>query len=103
MDVDSKNLKIVQTIIMLAHNLDMDVIAEGIETEEQQAKLKNLECAYGQGYFFSLPLAAKAAEVLIAKLYASSSAYADCEASDYKSAHIEVDIPQKPHRRFLIC
>ncbi len=103
MDIDSKNSKIVQTIIMLAHNLDMDVIAEGIETEEQQAKLKNLECAYGQGYFFSPPLAAKAAEVLIAKLCVSSSAYVNCEDSEYKSAQIEVDIAQKPHRRFLIC
>jgi len=103
MDIDSKNSKIVQTIIMLAHNLDMDVIAEGIETEEQQAKLKNLECAYGQGYFFSPPLAAKAAEVLIAKLCVSSSAYADCEAREYKSTQIDVDIPQKPSRRFLIC
>lgn len=103
MDIESKNLKIVQTIIMLAHNLDMDVIAEGIETEAQQAKLKNLGCEYGQGYFFSKPLAAVAAEVLIAKLCASSSAYAHCEASEYKSAQIEVDIFQKPSRRFLIC
>lgn len=103
MDVDSKNSKIVQTIIMLAHNLGMDVIAEGIETEDQQAKLKNLGCEYGQGYFFSKPLAAVAAEVLIAKLYVSSSAYPDCEADEYNSTQVKVDIPRKPRRRSLIC
>lgn len=36
---------------MLAHNLGMDVIAEGIETEDQQAKLKNLGCEYGRDIF----------------------------------------------------
>lgn len=62
---DGKNAEIVDTIIMLAHNLGMDVIAEGIETEAQAQQLKSRRCEFGQGYFFSRPVAAEAAGVLI--------------------------------------
>jgi len=47
---------IVRTISTLAHNLGMEVIAEGIETEEQYQQLKKLGCEYGQGYLFSRPV-----------------------------------------------
>ena len=48
--------EIAQTIIMLGKNLGMDLIAEGIETEMQKDVIKNLDCQYGQGYFFCKPL-----------------------------------------------
>lgn len=51
-----KNLDITQTIITLAHSLDLDVISEGVETEEQLDILRSLQCEYGQGYLFSPPL-----------------------------------------------
>lgn len=47
---------IVRTISTLARNLGMEVIAEGIETEEQYRELKMLGCEYGQGYLFSRPV-----------------------------------------------
>ncbi len=47
---------IVRTISTLARNLGMEVIAEGIETEEQFQQLKMLGCEYGQGYLFSRPV-----------------------------------------------
>jgi len=47
---------IVRTISTLARNLGMEVIAEGIETEEQYRQLKMLGCEYGQGYLFSRPV-----------------------------------------------
>jgi diguanylate cyclase (GGDEF)-like protein len=47
---------IVRTISTLARNLGMEVIAEGIETEEQYKQLKMLGCEYGQGYLFSHPV-----------------------------------------------
>jgi EAL domain-containing protein (putative c-di-GMP-specific phosphodiesterase class I) len=56
-DQHSKNLEIVCTTIRLAHGLGMDTIAEGIETEQQLAHLKTLNCEYGQGYLFAKPLA----------------------------------------------
>lgn len=48
--------KIVSYIILLAHNLGCDVVAEGIETEEQVEILKNSDCDYAQGYYFSRPI-----------------------------------------------
>jgi len=61
----SENGEIVHTIIKLAQNLKMKVIAEGIETGEQLAKLKLLNCEYGQGYLFSKPLAPDSASMFI--------------------------------------
>lgn len=56
MSVDSESLEIVRTIITLAHSLGMDAIAEGVESEFQMEQLVELECEYGQGYFFSKPI-----------------------------------------------
>ena len=59
------NLKIIETIVTLAHHLGMEVTAEGVEVAEQLAQLRKLKCEYGQGYFFSRPLDTQAAEALI--------------------------------------
>lgn len=48
--------KLVSTIVAMAKALDLDVIAEGIETETQAEKLRDLGCEFGQGYLFSKPL-----------------------------------------------
>jgi len=63
---DEGNAEIARTILILAHNLGMDVIAEGIETQGQLAHLRSLGCEYGQGYFFSQPIDASTATKLIA-------------------------------------
>lgn len=60
-----ENAEIVYTIVKLAQNLKMKVVAEGIETEEQLAHLRRINCEYGQGYFLSNPLEAAEAEALI--------------------------------------
>jgi EAL domain-containing protein (putative c-di-GMP-specific phosphodiesterase class I) len=62
--------EIVQTIMALAHDLGMKVVAEGIETDEQLAKLQTMECEYGQGYFFTKPVDSRAAETFLTKSYA---------------------------------
>jgi diguanylate cyclase (GGDEF)-like protein/PAS domain S-box-containing protein len=59
MDTDSKSSAIVRTILLLASNLGLDVVAEGIETEAQLNELRTHGCTLGQGYFFSRPLEAK--------------------------------------------
>ena len=51
-------LQIVRTIVELARVLGMDVVAEGIETQEQYALLRQLGCRFGQGFLFSRPVAA---------------------------------------------
>jgi len=50
--------QIAQTIVMLAHNLGMQVIAEGVETTGQLKQLRSLNCQYAQGYLFCRPQAA---------------------------------------------
>ena len=68
MVVGDENSKLVSTIISLAHNLKINVTAEGIETSDQLMQLKELSCEKGQGYYFSKPLEADAATELINSL-----------------------------------
>jgi diguanylate cyclase (GGDEF)-like protein/PAS domain S-box-containing protein len=57
--------EIVRAIVGLAHNLGLDVIAEGVETVEQLEQLKALGCEFGQGYLFSRPVEHAEAEALL--------------------------------------
>jgi diguanylate cyclase (GGDEF)-like protein/PAS domain S-box-containing protein len=61
----SDSLEIVRTIINLAHNLKMQVVAEGVETQSQAARLRGMGCEYAQGYFFAKPLDGEAASHLL--------------------------------------
>jgi len=65
MELDRENFEIVRTIVTLAHNLGMDVTAEGVETVEQLAQLKTLGCECGQGYLFSKPVDRQGVEAMI--------------------------------------
>jgi len=56
---------ILQSIIQLAHNLELSVVAEGVETFPQHEFLHDLDCGEGQGYFYSPPLKSKEFEKLI--------------------------------------
>lgn len=56
---NEKSYKLVETIISIARTMEMNVVAEGIETEEQQVVLTRLGCDYLQGYLFSRPLPAE--------------------------------------------
>jgi diguanylate cyclase (GGDEF)-like protein/PAS domain S-box-containing protein len=70
----NENKEIVRTILMLAQNLGMDVVAEGVETREQLALLRKLGCEYGQGFLFSKPVDAEGAEQIIAETRAGEVA-----------------------------
>jgi diguanylate cyclase (GGDEF)-like protein/PAS domain S-box-containing protein len=56
---------IVRTIVELAHNLGRRVIAEGVETAEQLARLRALGCEHAQGFYFARPLPPGEAELLL--------------------------------------
>ncbi|MBF0203958.1 MAG: ammonium transporter [Desulfamplus sp.] len=66
-NTDHENMEIAKTIIILAHNLNLKVIAEGIERMEQLETLRGLNCDYIQGYFYSKPVAERQAMQLIEK------------------------------------
>jgi len=63
---NEENLAIVRTIVALAQNLGMDVVAEGVETEDQLKLLRKLECENGQGFLFSTPLGGRQLNEFIA-------------------------------------
>ncbi len=65
MDCDEKSAEIVRTILMLAQNLNIETVAEGVETQQQLNQLIALGCRFGQGYLFSKPVAAEEARKLI--------------------------------------
>ncbi|MGB3535935.1 MAG: EAL domain-containing protein [Microcoleaceae cyanobacterium] len=64
-DKNREVFETVKMIISLAHSLEMNVIAEGIENLDQLKKLQALGCHYGQGYFLSQPLQAEAAHLFL--------------------------------------
>jgi len=65
MNEADENLQIVKTIVTLAGNLGMQVVAEGVQNEEQLEQLRLLKCQYGQGYYFSKPLDVADADLFV--------------------------------------
>ncbi len=66
-DKHAENKQILLTIMSLANNLHLRVVAEGIETEDQLKLLQDLKCDFGQGYLFSKPLPKDEIENLLYK------------------------------------
>jgi diguanylate cyclase (GGDEF)-like protein/PAS domain S-box-containing protein len=64
-DISAHNLEIIRAIIALARHLKVGVIAEGVETLEQMAQLRDLECEFGQGHFFAAPVDSQAAQNML--------------------------------------
>ncbi len=65
METNKKHHAIVKTIAFMAANLDLDVVAEGVETEKHASLLKEMGIRYAQGYFFSRPVPGEEALELI--------------------------------------
>jgi diguanylate cyclase (GGDEF)-like protein/PAS domain S-box-containing protein len=83
---NNENIEIVRTIVMLAQNLGMDVVAEGVETKEQLALLRKLGCENGQGYFFSRPVSVGGAEKIIGDTYTSQASAASLDDKPARAA-----------------
>ncbi len=63
----AENIEIVRTIVSLAENMGMDVVAEGVETLSHLTQLRKLNCKFGQGYLFSRPVDADSVTAWIAR------------------------------------
>jgi diguanylate cyclase (GGDEF)-like protein len=68
MEFEEENSEIVRTIMTLGRNLDMSVVAEGVETQAQLELLRTLGCDMGQGFLFSNAVDSEAAEAWLASL-----------------------------------
>ncbi len=65
--LEVEDTAIVQTVVDLAHILGMEVVAEGVEIEEQETLLKEMGCDMAQGFYFTEPLPPEAATRFLAE------------------------------------
>lgn len=89
MDEDAKSGAIVKTILMLGENLDLEVVAEGIETASQLDKLRSLGCTKGQGYLFSRPIDQETAEAF---LESGANVFADNPALHFHTTSPMIEV-----------
>ena len=68
---DQQSQVMVKSTIELAHNLNMDVVAEGVETEDAGRSLYKMGCNYAQGYVFGAPMKAMEAQAFVAHYWSS--------------------------------
>jgi diguanylate cyclase (GGDEF)-like protein/PAS domain S-box-containing protein len=66
MEEDERSRQLVHTILTLSRSLGVAAVAEGIETEQQLALLRQMQCGYAQGFLFSEPITAARMEELLA-------------------------------------
>jgi EAL domain-containing protein (putative c-di-GMP-specific phosphodiesterase class I) len=69
--VEVEDTAIMQSIVDLAHILGMEVVAEGVEIEEQETLLNEMGCDFAQGFFFSEPLPPEALQRFLAQEWTS--------------------------------
>lgn len=62
---DPRQELLLRGIVELAHRIGLEVVAEGVETEEERAVLTRIGCDYAQGYLFARPLSVADAEALL--------------------------------------
>lgn len=74
--------ELVKTVLHLARDLQLGVIAEGVETEAQLEKLQKLGCEYCQGFLLSPPLDAKAARSMLEMIQAGQNPFAHLKVND---------------------
>jgi len=86
MNRDPETHEIVRIIVMLAHNLGLKVVAEGIEESEQMTMLQELGCEMGQGYLFSKPVSAESIEQLLASNQSAKAPRTKAQAAGSTSA-----------------
>lgn len=80
---DTDDMAIIKAIITLARGLNLNVVAEGVETEEQQEQLRSLNCHEMQGYWLSPPLDAQVATQFLCKHHVQQTHYCKQSVNGY--------------------
>ena len=94
---DERAAVILESIVSLAHNLGLALVAEGIETQEQVDRLGALACDYGQGFFIGEPMTAKqVADALSGMPYAASKDRTAIKALWERAATAPAELPPLP-------
>ena len=88
----SETRDIVRTIINLAQNLNVDIVAEGVETAEQRDLLYEMGCSHAQGYLYAQPVPGPEVQGVLANNQKSPSVPRPMTSSDHESSRIETHL-----------
>ena len=88
----SETRDIVRTIINLAQSLNLDVVAEGVESAEQRDLLYQMGCTHAQGYFYAKPVPGTEVLALLANNMKSQSLPRTIQSSESESSRIETQL-----------
>jgi diguanylate cyclase (GGDEF)-like protein/PAS domain S-box-containing protein len=80
--ISAESSEIVKTIMELARSLQMEVVAEGVETEDQLEQLAAMGCKYVQGYYFSRPVSAPATQGILMERERLQRSFATLQAAN---------------------
>ena len=74
LDMDIRDEIIIRDIVEMGKHLDLQIIAEGVETQEQSNFLESIGCDIAQGYFYGKPMSVEDFEALLLKQYGQGGA-----------------------------
>ena len=96
---DGQNAAIVRSLIAMAHNLGLSIIAEGVETAAQAAFLRNEKCEEAQGFLYAKPLSAADFEVYLRTRQIGAPPADLADARFYRSAPLATTLKSATRRR----
>ena len=84
-DNASKGVQIIESVVEMAHRLNMPMVTEGVETQEQVELLRSMNCIYVQGYYYYRPMPVSEAEALLDRADPDDYAVTDLRRKNIES------------------
>ena len=88
----NKGVQIIESIVKMAHGLNMPVVTEGVEMREQVELLRSMNCIYVQGYYYYRPMPIAEAEALLERADPDDYAVTDLRRKDVQAESEPVDL-----------